>query len=137
MRTAETLAAEKGVHISVQHFRSHILVYADKDLLTQVVYNLVANAIKFARSEIVIHSFVNDNEAHVWVQDDGQGVPYDIQQAIFDKFFQVRHASLRKPEGSGLGLAITRKIIQMHQGKIWVESKPGSGATFKFSIPLP
>ncbi len=137
LRTAGPLAGEKNIQISIQNFRSQILVHADKDLLTQVIYNLVANAIKFARSEIVIHTFVSDNEAHVWVQDDGPGVPYDIQQAVFDKFFQVRNASLRKPEGSGLGLAITRKIIEMHQGKIWVESKPGSGATFKFSIPLP
>lgn len=137
MRTAETLAAERNIRVSIQNFRSHILVYADKDLLTQVIYNLVANAIKFARSEIVIHAFVHDNEANVWVQDDGPGVPYDIQQSVFDKFFQVKNASLRKPEGSGLGLAITRRIIEMHQGKIWVESKPGNGATFKFSIPLP
>jgi signal transduction histidine kinase len=70
------------------------------------------------------------------VQDNGKGIALAEQHQIFDKFFQAQNQSLRKPEGSGLGLAITKKLVELHQGRIWVESAPEQGARFFVELPL-
>ena len=68
------------------------------------------------------------------VRDDGEGVPYEDQSRIFDKFVQVN--SKNNEEGTGLGLAICREIVRAHQGNIWLDSHPGEGSTFTFTLPL-
>jgi signal transduction histidine kinase len=68
------------------------------------------------------------------VKDDGKGIPKEIHELIFDKFFQAKNQTLKKPEGSGLGLAICKRIVEMHHGKIWVESKEECGANFIVEI---
>ena len=70
------------------------------------------------------------------VEDNGRGISPAEHHLIFDKFFQARHQALRKPEGSGLGLAITRRIVELHQGRIWVESALEQGARFFVELPL-
>ncbi len=75
------------------------------------------------------------DEIEVWVEDNGKGVEKEMQQHIFDKFFQAKNQTLRKPQGSGLGLAICKRIIEMHEGKIWVESEAGKGSRFIFTLP--
>jgi NtrC-family two-component system sensor histidine kinase KinB len=66
--------------------------------------------------------------------DDGAGIPYEYQSKIFDKFVQVK--SSKAPEGTGLGLAICKEIVRAHGGTIWVESTPGEGSTFTFTLPI-
>jgi NtrC-family two-component system sensor histidine kinase KinB len=73
-------------------------------------------------------------QVHFSVSDDGEGVPYELQSRIFDKFVQVKGAG--SPEGSGLGLAICKEIVRAHRGTIWLDSTPGQGSTFTFTLPL-
>ena len=106
------------------------------DLLRQVFINLLSNAIKFTPENGHIELIVTDNsdEIVVTVQDSGKGIPKDAQPFLFDKFFQARNQTLKKPQGSGLGLAISKKIVTMHGGKIWVESEEGKGSRFVFFL---
>lgn len=129
------VAHEKGLELQVHISDTQALVQADKDLLTQVMYNLLGNAVKFARHKIKITLIDSYNEWQIRVQDDGKGIDPGLEQMIFDKFFQARNQTLTKPEGSGLGLAICKKIMQMHGGGIAVSSTPGMGATFVATLP--
>jgi len=106
----------------------------DRDLLAQVCYNLLSNAIRHAREQILVSVTSTGNRFLISVSDDGPGVPAGMHELIFDKFFQAKNQHLKKPEGSGLGLAICRKIVEMHDGKIWVESTEGTGATFRIEL---
>jgi Na+/proline symporter/nitrogen-specific signal transduction histidine kinase len=129
------VAALKNISIHTRISDTQPLIQGDGELLTQVMYNLVGNAIKFAKKEIHISLIHDYNEWQVHVRDDGKGIDTDEQSMIFDKFFQARNQTLKKPEGSGLGLAICRKIMDLHAGSIRVESKPGMGANFIVTLP--
>ena len=105
----------------------------------QVFINLISNSIKFCYPEIgIIKIQVSQNYPTVRIQiiDNGIGIDPQFHELIFDKFYQTTDQSIRKPKGSGLGLAITKKIIELHQGTIKIESKPEQGATFTFEIPI-
>ena len=115
------------------------IVQCDAPLIQQVIYNLLSNAIKFAPEEkgiIKISVHANHDELQVWIEDNGKGIPADLHTLIFDKFFQARNQTLKKPEETGLGLAICKKIVEMHQGKIWVESEEDKGSKFIFTLPF-
>ena len=132
------LSDEKGSELTFYSHDSMYLVLCDKDLIKQVLYNLISNAIKFVpegRGLITIKVRVEYEELQVWIEDNGKGVPAEVKELIFDKFFQAKNQTIQKPEGSGLGLAISKKIIDMHNGRIWVESAPGLGSKFIFSLP--
>jgi signal transduction histidine kinase len=104
-----------------------------------VIYNLISNAIKFVPENtgtINIICRTDIDEMQVWVSDNGKGVPEELHELIFDKFFQAKNQTLRKPQGSGLGLAICKKIIDLHGGNIWVESELNKGSKFIFTLPL-
>lgn len=114
-------------------------VMADQDRLIQVMLNLLANAAKFCapqRGRVLVRLRAEDAALRVDVCDNGPGVHPDDQEAIFDKFRQVGDAMHGKPQGTGLGLPISRQIIAHFGGKLWVESVPGQGATFSFTLPL-
>lgn len=114
-------------------------IRADEDLLIQVLTNLIANAIKYAdavRPELSI-SLDEKNDVLVWkVIDNGFGIDPEEHKLVFDKYYQVTHAKMKAQVGSGLGLAICKKIIDIHNGKIYVENSPSKGAEFTFTIPL-
>jgi signal transduction histidine kinase len=131
------LAEKKQLSFSVVYPDSMLLVHADQDLLYQVVFNLVGNAIKFSPDQdiITIHVVDQASELRVAIQDNGKGIEPELQELIFDKFFQARNQTLQKPVGSGLGLAICKRIIEMHNGRIWVESEIGNGSRFIFFLP--
>ncbi|GAA4361515.1 ATP-binding protein [Hymenobacter saemangeumensis] len=119
---------------------------ADRDRLMQVLVNLLSNAIKACRADgsgrIRVSAAGTDMASDdatlltLVVADNGKGIDPAEQSRIFDKFFQARHQTTRKPEGTGLGLAITKKIVELHHGRIWVESQPGEGARFYVELPL-
>ena len=134
INTTDSIRKEKKIQIQLA-IPSLPNIYADVDLLKQVFYNLITNAIKFAKSTITITINIESNNLIIQVKDDGVGIDETLHQLIFDKFFQAKNQTLKKPEGSGLGLAICKKIIELHQGKIWVESNFGFGATFIISLP--
>jgi signal transduction histidine kinase len=138
VQSIQPLAHEKQIAIKVNIPNSMFLVQCDADLITQVLNNLLSNAIKFTSSKgnvsVSVHSAYDDLQ--IWVEDNGKGISPALHELIFDKFFQAKNQTLRKPEGSGLGLAICKKIIDLHGGKIWVLSEVNEGSKFIFTLPV-
>jgi len=109
-------------------------VWADRDRLLQVFENLIGNALKFTKpgGRIVVGGAPRDGEVWFWVSDTGSGISADDVPHLFDRFWQGRKAGRH---GAGLGLPIVKGLVEAHGGRIWVESTPGQGSTFFFSIP--
>jgi Na+/proline symporter/signal transduction histidine kinase len=115
------------------------LISGDRDRLVQVLVNLISNAVKFCdadRGKITIRLTANTNQVQVDVQDNGIGIKAEHQIKIFEKFQQVKDPARGRPYGTGIGLTISKRIIDFHHGKIWVNSTPGRGSTFSFSLPI-
>ena len=110
----------------------------DEEGITRILVNLVGNAIKFspAGAEVVLASRVTCDEIEFSVTDSGVGIPPELAAQIFEPFRQVRRSDSSELGGSGPGLAICKGIVEQHSGRIWVESAPGQGSTFKFTLPL-
>lgn len=134
------LAQERGIALRVDVPAALPALPADRDRLMQVLINLLSNAVKACppggQGRIDVLAWPAADAVLLCVADNGKGIAPAEHRLIFDKFFQARHQGLRKPEGSGLGLAITRKIVELHQGRVWVESAPGHGARFFVELPL-
>jgi PAS domain S-box-containing protein len=113
----------------------NIEVIADPNRLDQVITNLLINAVKYSLegSKITIKLQIRGNKALFSIKDQGQGIPKGKQKLIFDRFYQINNLS---GSGFGLGLYISKEIINLHKGKIWVESDFGKGSIFYFSLPL-
>lgn len=113
-------------------------VRGDERKVKQVVFNLLANAVKFTpdggRVEVTARRVGPDLE--VAVQDCGPGIPLEEQELIFEPFYQAHGGSAVVREGTGLGLALAKKFVELHGGRIWVESQPGQGSKFVFTLPL-
>lgn len=110
-----------------------VLVNADKDKITQVICNLLTNAVKFTTSGTIsatIEKRARQNQVVVSVKDSGLGINPHILPMLFSKFVST------SPDGLGLGLFITKSIVEAHGGKIWAQNNVGKGATFSFTIPL-
>ena len=108
----------------------------DERRLTQVLLNLVGNAIKFTDAgEVVIEAGASNGSFKVSVRDTGPGISATDQAKLFQEFQQADNSITRKKDGTGLGLAISKRIIEMHGGKIWVDSEIGHGSTFTFTLP--
>lgn len=125
------------LHIALPEIVSPVI--ADRDRLMQVMLNLLSNAVKFCdemSGHISVHLRETPDAVRVDVQDNGPGISPENQEMIFDKFRQVGDTMTNKPQGTGLGLPISRQIITYFGGHLWVESTPGTGATFSFTIPL-
>jgi len=111
-------------------------LYADKDRISQVLYNLISNGIKFSEGgRVTISILDNRNEITVTVSDTGMGIPADKLKNIFEKFTQIGGNTRNKRKGTGLGLSICKAVIEEHKGKIWVESQEGKGSQFYFTLP--
>jgi len=107
--------------------------------VTQVLMNLVGNAIKFTppQGRVTVSASKDNAEwAQVSINDSGPGISAEECQKIFQKFYQVSEDGGPKPKGTGLGLAISKALVELHGGKIWVESEPGRGSTFSFTLPV-
>jgi len=111
-------------------------VRGDERKVKQVLLNLLSNALKFTPEggRIDVRATVNDGQVEVSVADTGVGIAPEDQEAVFEEFRQVGTAD-KKVEGTGLGLALSRKFIELHGGRIWVESQLGQGSTFTFTLP--
>ena len=110
---------------------------ADGERLRQVLFNLVDNAIKYGRTDgnvVIGGRKAEQPEVELWVRDDGPGIPPEAQPRVFERFYRVDKARSRDDGGAGLGLAIVKHIVQSHGGEVWVESEPGQGATFHFTL---
>jgi len=129
-------AEEKGLEL-INRIPGHLPdVRADANKVTWVLTNLISNALRYTHTggHIELRAAPAGSKMHLSVQDDGEGIPYAYQAKIFDKFVQV--GGEKSLGGSGLGLAICKEIVRAHGGSIWVDSTPGLGATFTFTLPL-
>jgi len=112
------------------------LVRADPDRLEQVLSNLLSNAIKYTPGgRIEISGQVRPHEVLISVADQGAGIQPEEQQRVFERFYRGRQAEVEAKTGTGLGLYLAKAIVEAHGGRIWVESSPGEGAVFRFTIP--
>jgi signal transduction histidine kinase len=116
----------------------HPHVWADADRLYEVVANLVDNAAKYSplESEVVLDVYTEGQEAVFSVSDSGPGIPSEEHRHIFEKFHRLDLGDAKETYGYGLGLYLCRRLVEAMNGRIWVESEPGQGATFRFALPL-
>jgi signal transduction histidine kinase len=140
MASLEHLFREKGVALEGDIPASGPVVQADRDRLTQVMINLLSNAVKFVpggsgRVQVRLSSAAG--LVRVEVHDNGPGLTVEESSVIFEKFRQGGNTMTDKPQGTGLGLPISRQIVEYFGGNLWVESAPGAGANFIFTVPLP
>ena len=135
--TLEPLAADKKLAFKLELAPELPAGHGDGRRLTQVLINLVGNAIKFTDAgEVAIKAEANNGSFYVSVRDTGPGISAADQARLFQEFQQADNAITKKKGGTGLGLAISKRIIEMHGGKIWVESQFGQGSTFAFTLPV-
>ena len=133
----ESLAAEKGLSLQAAVAPDLPAGRGDERRLAQVLLNLVGNAIKFTEAGSVRIAADRDGDAFVVsVADTGPGIAEADRQRIFEEFQQADSSSTRKKGGTGLGLSIARRIVELHGGRIWVESTVGRGSTFSFRVPV-
>ena len=133
------LFREKGAHVELDLPDNLPLILADRDRLIQVMLNLLSNAAKFltpGSGRIRVGLRMLAEALEVSVTDNGPGIRPQDQELIFEKFRQVGDTMTAKPSGTGLGLPISRRIVEHLGGRLWVESVPGEGATFLFTLPF-
>jgi len=132
------LAERKGMKVHLNIPDDLATVWVDREMMGEVVLNLFSNAVKYSPEGKTITIKVEDKDDNqlVRVVDQGYGIPEKSLNKIFDKFYRVAdNEFIQEVTGSGLGLSLVKEIIELHDGSIWVESKPGEGSTFTFSIP--
>jgi signal transduction histidine kinase len=134
--TVEPLAKEKNLALKIKVPIDLPSARGDERRLTQVLLNLVGNAIKFTDTgEVAIKASHANDYFEVSVQDTGPGISESHQAKLFQEFQQADNSITRKKGGTGLGLAISKRIIEMHGGRIWLQLSPGKGSTFSFTVP--
>lgn len=135
-----TQASAKGIEI-VQHVDPNLPrhVLGDPQRLRQILLNLLGNAVKFThQGRITLRAAAEDGETiHFSVQDTGIGIPEERQEAIFQPFMQAEDSTTRRFGGTGLGLSICQQLVAHMGGRIWLESQPGAGSRFHFTVHLP
>jgi signal transduction histidine kinase len=133
----ESLAQSKKLLLKTEVIKPLPVGLGDEQRLTQVLLNLVGNAIKFTDTgEVSIEASALNNHFAVKVTDTGPGIAEEHQARIFDEFHQVDSSLTKAKGGTGLGLAIAKQIVEMHGGRIWVESTLGKGSTFQMELPI-
>ncbi|MGG3688838.1 cell wall metabolism sensor histidine kinase WalK [Caldifermentibacillus hisashii] len=131
------MAKEKNVHFSRDYLNEPILVEIDQDKITQVLDNIISNALKYSPSggTITVKMVVFHDSLEVKISDQGVGIPKQNLHRIFDRFYRVDKARARHIGGTGLGLAIAKEMVEAHNGHIWATSIEGKGTTIHFNLP--
>jgi signal transduction histidine kinase len=130
-------ASRRGVAVALELAPDVDLVEGDQRRLRQVVFNLLSNAVKFTPEggSIVVASARVDGEVQVSVTDTGPGIVAEERERIFEEFHQT-DVGVQQREGTGLGLALSKRLVELHGGRIWVESEHGYGSCFVFTLPI-
>jgi len=137
MSTAIGLVKDKPVKLIKEMADDLPNIRADSTRVRQVILNLVSNAAKFTEEgSITLRAWADDEMVTISVTDTGVGIPEDFLEKVFQEFQQVDGSATRRVGGTGLGLPISRHFVEMHGGRIWVESEVGGGSTFTFTIPI-
>jgi len=136
IRSMEALSTR---HRLASHFPAEPLVAAvDAKRVEQVLRNLLDNAIKYSPEggTITVQAYADNVQILLAVSDEGIGIPAEEWDRVFERFHRVENEITRRMRGAGLGLAVCQGIVEAHGGRIWVESQPGAGSTFCFTLPL-
>jgi signal transduction histidine kinase len=130
-------ATQRRLHVSLEIAPDVDLVEGDERRLRQVLFNLLSNAVKFTPEggNVVVASGRVDGQVHVSVTDTGPGISPEDHDRIFEEFQQTGVGAQQR-EGTGLGLALSKRLVELHGGRIWVESEPGHGSRFVFTLPV-
>jgi signal transduction histidine kinase len=137
--TAEEQASSSALHpVEVELEPGLPSANVDPDRVAQIVRNLVGNAIRYSPEggPVRVRAERDGPSLRVSVADQGIGIPPDRIERIFEKFYRVDNELTRRVSGTGLGLAISRELVEAHDGRLWVESAPGQGSTFHFTLPI-
>src|SRR5205085_969418 len=137
LMTVEPLAANKNLSLAAETSAVGEVI-ADEGKVKQILYNLLSNAIKFTPNggRIQVDAFQGVDGVVVSVEDTGVGIAPEDRQKIFDTFQQLDAGPGREHEGTGLGLALTKRFVELHGGRIWVDGALGQGSRFSFSLPV-
>jgi signal transduction histidine kinase len=129
-------ALRGGVELTLTTEPKEITIVADSRRIRQVVFNLVSNAVKFTPREgrIDVSARLDDGQVEIAVADTGPGIASEDLETIFEEFKQATDG--KRAEGTGLGLPLSRRLVELHGGRLWVESEPGRGSTFRFTLPV-
>lgn len=130
-------AESRHLEVSIEAAPNLPMVWVDPGMIRRVLINLLENALKFtpANGKLTVGAGLVDQKVHMWVKDTGPGISKEDQQRIFDKFIHLQDGK-NAPKGIGLGLAFCRLAVEAHGGTIWVESEPGHGSRFIFTLPI-
>jgi signal transduction histidine kinase/ligand-binding sensor domain-containing protein/DNA-binding response OmpR family regulator len=133
-----SFAERKKITLKLNTVKENIDVYIDKDKVEKIITNILSNAFKFTHEGGKIDFTVEKliKEVEIKIIDNGVGIPKERIDKIFDRFYQVDGSHTRESEGTGIGLALTKELVELHKGKIKVESKEGEGTTFTVLLPL-
>ena len=137
----EAVAGRRSLSVATEMPEGLPPLLADREKVTHVLNNLIGNAIDFtpAGGHVWVRAWHGEDDGHpahfIEVGDDGIGIAPEHQQLIFDEFAQVDSSASRRHHGTGLGLTIARRLVELHGGRIWVESRVGEGSRFIFTIP--
>jgi two-component system phosphate regulon sensor histidine kinase PhoR len=145
--SVDLLLKEAAALFAAEHHRHKIVVdcppglpslRGDEAKLHQVMTNLISNACKYSpqESRIVVGACAGQGEVILYVQDEGPGIPVEVRDKIFEKFYRIDNSDRRKVGGTGLGLALVKEIVTTHGGRVWVESSDGRGCTFSLALPV-
>jgi parallel beta-helix repeat protein len=133
-----SLAERKKITLNFNTIEENLNVYVDKDKVEKIINNLLSNAFKFTpeggKIDFTVEKLIED--AEIRIADNGIGIEKERKDKIFDRFYQVDGSHTREGEGTGIGLALTKELVELHKGKIEVESEYGKGTTFKVLLPL-
>jgi len=131
------MADKKGISLGVSFPFDTFDVYFDEDKIIEVFINLIGNAIKFTpeKGKVIVRIVETPTEVQCSVADTGIGIAFENLDKVFGKFQQVGRMEGAGAKGTGLGLAITKELVKMHRGRLWLESEPGKGSCFSFTIP--
>jgi K+-sensing histidine kinase KdpD/ActR/RegA family two-component response regulator len=138
-QAVDAIEVQSTRHRFVHDFPAGPLVApVDAKRLEQVLRNLLSNAIKYAPEggTVTVRGHSDKSQITICVSDEGIGIPVEEQEMIFERFYRVDSEITRRTRGVGLGLAVCRGIVEAHGGRIWVESEPGKGSTFCFTLPV-
>jgi signal transduction histidine kinase len=135
-----SLEENKKMHIIVDRPTNLPRILGDAERVRQIIDNLLENAYLYTpeNGHITLRVHCNEHDIQIDVQDDGIGIPPNIQERVFERFFRGEHAFVLASAGTGLGLSIVQHLVELHDGRIWLNSagKPGEGSTFSFTMPI-
>jgi len=134
----DSYAERKNIALRFISQENELIAYIDKDKIEKIIVNVLSNAFKFTPEggQIIINVFKSDKRVNVTITDTGIGIPKEKIPFVFDRFYQVDGSHKREHEGTGIGLALTKELVDLHHGKIAIESVEGKGTTITVSLPL-